>query len=78
TEPLELVHTDTCSPIGTLSNHQSSHFNIILNNYISALSGGCFAKKNQALCIIKSMISTWENIMSPHKVKNIQLDGGKE
>ncbi|KAJ3765713.1 hypothetical protein FB446DRAFT_625980, partial [Lentinula raphanica] len=31
-EPLELLHTDTCGPIGTLSNHRSSHFNIILDN----------------------------------------------
>ncbi|KAJ3845966.1 hypothetical protein EV368DRAFT_2173, partial [Lentinula lateritia] len=47
-KPLELIHTDTCGPIGTLSNHQSSHFNIILDDYTSALSGHCFAKKNQA------------------------------
>ncbi|KAJ3846124.1 hypothetical protein EV368DRAFT_10515, partial [Lentinula lateritia] len=34
--PLELIHTDMCGPIGTLSNYQSSHFNIILDDYTSA------------------------------------------
>ncbi|KAE9384861.1 hypothetical protein BT96DRAFT_1007635 [Gymnopus androsaceus JB14] len=57
THPLELIVIDACNPMLVQSTHKSTHFNIIVDDYTSALGGGCFAKKNQANKIIQATIN---------------------
>ncbi|KAE9388894.1 hypothetical protein BT96DRAFT_1071929 [Gymnopus androsaceus JB14] len=59
------------------STHHSTHFNVIMDNYTSALGGGCFAKKNQANKIIQTTINQWE-VKTGEKAQNICLDGVME
>ncbi|KAE9391667.1 hypothetical protein BT96DRAFT_1001086 [Gymnopus androsaceus JB14] len=66
-----------CGQMPILSAHKSSHFNVIMDDNTSAIGGGCFAKKNQALKVIKSTINTWET-MTGEQVQSVYLDGVKE
>ena len=59
------------------SPHHNSHFNVIVDDCTSAIAGGCFAKKNQALSIIKSTINNWEVVFN-EKAVAVRLDGTKE
>lgn len=74
---LDLIHSDDCGPIPTITPHSKSYFIIFLNNHTHTLDLQLLVTKDQALDAWCTLCACWKNMLNL-KVKIFRLDNGGE
>lgn len=74
---LDLIHSDVCGPIPTVTPHGKRYFIIFLDDHTHALDLQLLATKDQALEAWWTLRARWENL-SGRRVKVFRSDNGGE
>jgi hypothetical protein len=74
---LDLIHSDVCGPVPTLTPHGKRYFIVFLDDHSHALDLQLLASKDQALEAWRTLRARWEN-MSGLRVKIFRSDNGGE
>jgi hypothetical protein len=74
---LDLIHSDVCGPIPTVTPHAKRYFIIFLDDHTHVLDLQLLASKDQALLAWRTVRAWWEN-MSGKCVKIFRSDNGGE